>query len=196
MLDITVTRLFGQEMLLSPEIDLANPTVMDFWQWAFSDICANSTRGIFAEWLVAKLLGIQPALRDPWAGWDLETPGGVKIEVKTGAYLQSWSQKSHSKIKFSGLSGRLLNPDSSYAKVATYNADLYVFCVQIEKDSSKWNALDLDQWRFYIVRKEAIEQRGCNSLSLSVVASLCNELDALEFQKKAAEMLNDYRKMV
>jgi hypothetical protein len=32
-------------------------TVAEFWRWAFSDLRDNTTRGIFAEFLVAKAVG-------------------------------------------------------------------------------------------------------------------------------------------
>jgi len=35
---------------------LLSATVLDFWQWAFSDLSMNNIRGVFSEWLVAKLL--------------------------------------------------------------------------------------------------------------------------------------------
>jgi hypothetical protein len=34
-------------------------TVADFWRWAFSDLRDNATRGMFAEFLVAKAAGDQ-----------------------------------------------------------------------------------------------------------------------------------------
>ena len=35
-----------------------NSTLLDFWRWSVSDLVSNATRGIFAEFLVAKALGI------------------------------------------------------------------------------------------------------------------------------------------
>lgn len=84
-------RLDGQESVIIDGHPLAKASILDFWQWAFSDLCANNVRGVFAEWLVAKLLDIDlPDARDSWAAWDLQTAEGVTIEVKCGAYVQSW----------------------------------------------------------------------------------------------------------
>ena len=51
-------------------------TVADFWRWAFSDLRDNTTRGILAEFLVAKAVGDTKAadrvgqLRRSGARWD------------------------------------------------------------------------------------------------------------------------------
>src|ERR1039457_1400668 len=34
-------------------------TVLNFWQWAFSDFCDDDLKGWYAEWMVAILLGIR-----------------------------------------------------------------------------------------------------------------------------------------
>jgi hypothetical protein len=85
--------------------------------------------------------------RDFWAGWDLQTPEGLKIEVKAAAYLQAWEQKRPSQIVFS-------------------------FCVQTETDSARWDALDLSQWRFYLLDQAALAAHGIKSIRLPVLATL------------------------
>src|SRR5918993_183824 len=77
-------------------------TLRDFWCWSTSDLLNNTTRGVLAEFLVATALGIPTAgVREPWAAYDLETQDGLKVEVKSSAYLQSWFQKKKSAITFS-----------------------------------------------------------------------------------------------
>jgi hypothetical protein len=45
-------------------------TVADFWRWAFSDLRNNTTRGILAEFLVARARIIrQQALKTVGIGW-------------------------------------------------------------------------------------------------------------------------------
>jgi hypothetical protein len=77
------------------------PTVADFWGWSRSDLLDNTERGVLAEFIVATAQEI-PAdgVREGWATWDLTTPGGVRVEVKSAAYLQSWAQKELSRISF------------------------------------------------------------------------------------------------
>jgi hypothetical protein len=43
-------------------VGLSDASLLEFWRWAFSDLCDDDVKGIFAEWLVLKLLNI-PHLR-------------------------------------------------------------------------------------------------------------------------------------
>ena len=123
------------------------------------------------------------------------TTSGVKIEVKTSAYLQAWSQKRLSTISFTGLKKRKLGSrDNTYAAEATYNADLYVFCVQTEKDPLKWDALNLDQWQFYMLRWAELADLDQKTLSLGPLAKMCPEMDAVEFQTKASAAIETIAK--
>lgn len=181
--------LIGDEALISPGLGLHDATVLHFWRWAFSDLRANSLRGIFAEWLVARLLRLDQPVRDPWAAWDLITPEEVTIEVKASAYLQSWSDGRYSKISFSGLRGQTWTLEAGLSGTATYNADLYVFCVQIEKDADMWNVLDLAQWRFYVLPKETLVQRNYKTITLGALASLTQEMTVIEFRERVTKMI-------
>jgi len=74
---------------------------MDFWKLSVSDLLSNTTRGTLAEFIVAMAMDIDLSnFREEWDAYDLETKNGIKIEVKTSAYLQSWFQKNYSKIIF------------------------------------------------------------------------------------------------
>ena len=68
-------------------------TVCDFWQWSFSDLMQNTTRGILAEYIIATLLEIDHTVRNPWFAYDLQLDDGKTIEVKTMSLLQAWKQK-------------------------------------------------------------------------------------------------------
>ena len=51
-------------------------TVGDFWAWAYSDILTNTSRGIFAEFLVGKALGVVEGVRPTgWNDFDLSYDG-------------------------------------------------------------------------------------------------------------------------
>ncbi|MGO9763775.1 MAG: hypothetical protein ACLP1Q_21185 [Solirubrobacteraceae bacterium] len=93
--------LTGQEQFSS---DLSS--VLDFWRWAFSDLRTNIVRGVLAEYLVARAVGGPSPLREAWDNWDVTTATGIKVEVKSSAYLQSWNQRKLSAITLSGLTGR------------------------------------------------------------------------------------------
>ena len=93
------TALDGNSPFLSAGAAL-DFTVSDFWRWSGSDLLSNTWRGIVAEFLVAKALGLTNKVRLEWDTVDLVTPDGVKIEVKSSAYLQIWDQKIHLAVKF------------------------------------------------------------------------------------------------
>jgi hypothetical protein len=48
-----------------------------------SDLVSNSTRGVLAEFIVARALGLDTGVRTEWQAFDLETASGKKIEVKS-----------------------------------------------------------------------------------------------------------------
>ena len=76
--------------------------LVDFWKWSVSDLVSNATRGILAEFIVATALELDLSkIREQWAPYDLLTDDNIKVEVKSSAYIQSWSQSKHSKIIFS-----------------------------------------------------------------------------------------------
>lgn len=186
----------GDERLTGAGSEGLGAHLLDFWGWAFSDLRSNNLRGVLAEWIVAKLLRIEPPVRESWAPWDLSTSEGVRIEVKSGAYLQTWACEGDppSRIVFTGLRGRVWDLQTGYASEPTYNSDLYVFAIHVETESKRWNALNLDQWRFYLVPREMLASYDTGSLSLSTVRSFATEvraadLPATSFQQRAREMI-------
>ena len=67
-------------------------TVLNFWQWSGSDLISNTARGLFAEYIVASDIGIVNGVNQSWLEYDLKSPEGIRIEVKTSAYIQDWYQ--------------------------------------------------------------------------------------------------------
>ena len=133
-------------------------TLRNFWQWSVSDLVSNATRGILAEYLVACALGLNRDVRNEWDAYDLETETGLKIEVKSAAYIQSWFQRKLSLITFS------IRPTLAWdyktnlqAKVKKRQADIYVFCLLHHKDKDTINPMDLSQWTFYVISKNQLE---------------------------------------
>jgi hypothetical protein len=61
-------------------------TLLNFWQWLASDLVDNALRGALAEFIVACDLGIADGTRPGWNAYDLITPDGTKVEVKSAAY--------------------------------------------------------------------------------------------------------------
>ncbi len=100
--------------------------VLSFWRWSVSDLLSNVTRGILAEYIVARALGIgEDDIRDEWAAFDLLTHDGTKVEVKSAAYLQSWHQNKLSNISFSTAKTRAFDPETGVmSDIAKRQADV------------------------------------------------------------------------
>ena len=142
--------------------------VGDFWRWAYSDILSNRNRAIFGEFLVASALGVIHQPRTEWDAVDI-IYDGIKIEVKTSAYLQSWKQDKPSLIKFD-----IAKKKSWYADTNTYSdtpdrpSDYYVFCLFTERDEKKADVLNLSQWHFYILPTQLINDKFGEQKSISL----------------------------
>jgi len=90
---IQPTKKSGKEKFTFKHALQIDANVNDFWSWYCSDLMINSTRGGLAEFIVALSLGQKNRIRAAWEPWDL-TYNGIKIEVKSSAFVQSWYQKS------------------------------------------------------------------------------------------------------
>ena len=146
-------------------------TVSDFWRFAMSDLRMNNTRGYLAEFLVAKAVATT-APRVEWDAYDVLTPDGIKIEVKSSAYLQVWDQARLSRIEFTGLARRRWSSEGGRSPRATHNADVYVFCVQTAQSHDRYNLLDLAQWEFYVLPGEEVVGLGQQSVGLASIRGL------------------------
>jgi len=144
--------------------------LLEFWRLSGSDLVGNATRGLLAEFLVAKALGIPTSgVRAEWVAFDLETPDGLKIEVKSAAYLQSWAQSRPSSIQFSVRPARSWDPETNeVAGAPTRVADLYVFALLAHRDKASLDPLNLDQWRFYVLPTSRLNEHAPSQRTLSL----------------------------
>jgi hypothetical protein len=185
------------DALIGAGVPVQNGTLLDFWKWAYSDLCDDGIKGEFAEWLVHKLLDVPSARRVSWANSDLITASGIGIEVKAAAYWQSWKlidghgtpypqpisrgPLDETKIRFGGLMARDSTTVPDHAAPRTLKSQIYVFAFQHEKDIARWNAMELSQWEFYVVKAEELAKIGGRSISLRKLKPLYGPLDAAEF---------------
>lgn len=162
--------------------------VLDFWRFALGDLRMNNARGYLAEFIVAKALGLPEARRIEWAEYYVLFEG-IRIEVKSGAYLQAWEQRKLSRIAFSGLKGTPYSPRDGYDPAGKqFNADVYVFCAQTAMRHEDYDVLDVRQWEFYVLPRRVLEQRGYESISLTTLRGLVDavSIGALQTAVKIA----------
>lgn len=145
-------------------------TLLDFWRWSVSDLVSNATRGRLAEYLVAKALGISTSgVRDEWAAYDLVTPSGVKIEVKSAAYLQAWHQEKFSTISWSTRLSRAWDAETNVlSDVAARQAEVYVFALLAHGDKPTLDPLDVTQWTFYALPTSVLNARSRSQHSITL----------------------------
>ncbi len=120
----------------------------------------NALRGVLAEFIVASIIDILDKPREEWDAYDLKTKNGLKIEIKSSSYLQSWEQVELSKIIF----GIQPTSDWDYSKNKRKNekirqSDVYIFCVLSHKDKSSVDPLNLSQWDFYILETKVLNEK-------------------------------------
>jgi len=150
--------------------------VLDFWQWSASNLLSNVTRGVLAEYLVAKALGGDLDTRIEWDACDLHWQG-ISIEVKSAAYIQSWHQNQHSKIVFNVRASRKW--DATTNRIQNHrsrSADVYVFALLAHKDQGTIDAMDLSQWEFFVLATRVLNERkrSQHSITLASLRKLTN----------------------
>lgn len=175
---ITTVRKTGNEQFYFKSSPLGID-LLSFWQWSVSDLVSNATRGRLAEYIVACALGLaEDGVRDEWAAYDLETHSGIKIEVKSAAYIQSWNQKKLSSIVFSTPKTRAWDPETNnQSKESKRQADVYVFALLAHKDKATIDPLNLDQWDFYVLPTPVLDarKRSQHSITLKSLVKLCSK---------------------
>jgi hypothetical protein len=182
--EIGITKLSGEEKFRdgSNKLDF---NLLSFWQWSSSDILSNATRGILAEYIVGKALGCikEEDIRDEWGAYDLKTQAGVRIEVKSAAYVQSWQQSRLSNITFNvpKTMGWDINTNK-FDKEKNRQADVYVFSLLFHKDKKTVNPLDISQWEFFVLPAKVLDERerSQHSITLPSLKKLTNSVSFFE----------------
>lgn len=143
--------------------------LLSFWRWACSDLCSNLMRGVLAEYMIAKAVNGCAGIRCEWDAWDVVTPEGIKVEVKTSAYLQTWKQRKLSAIGFD--IGPKQGGDAAQNTVAgppTRLADVYVFALLAHTEKATLDPLDVNQWEFFVLRTAVLNERCPKQKTLSL----------------------------
>jgi len=144
-------------------------TLLNVWQWSSSEIVGNALRGMLAEYIVANALGCADGVRQQWDAYDVLTPDGIKVEVKSGAYIQRWSQSRLSPIQF-GIQPTIGwdAATNEYSTTKVRQADVYVFCVLKHTDKATIDPLNLAQWDFYVLPTSVLDENLGKQKTLSL----------------------------
>lgn len=167
--------------------------IADFWRWSVSDLISNATRGRLAEFIVGIAVKTDMGVpRDEWGAYDIVSENGIKIEVKSAAYVQSWRQKQYSPIKFGIKPARYWDADTNMAKAEPKrHADVYVFCLLTEKDQSIIDPTKLEQWEFYVLPTKMLDDYPRSNSSITL-KSLRKLTDGIGFDQLCEEVETAY----
>lgn len=148
-------------------------TINDYWSWAHSDLIGNAERGILAEYIISMALDVHHGTRTEWDSYDILSKDGIKIEVKSSGYIQTWVQKDYSNLNFGIRPTKEWNQeDNTYSEVIKRQSDIYVFCVHKHKDQNTINPLDLDQWDFYVLSTKVLNDNVAEQKSIGLSSIL------------------------
>lgn len=168
-----------------PDEAATGMTVLDYWRWSGSDLLDNAQRGVLAEFLVARALGVTDEFRAEWASYDIRYRNR-KIEVKSAAFAQSWPQEAPSMISFN------IAPQKGAWDPKTNEwepldsprrtADLYIFSLLRRPDGKdrcdpnryESNPLDLRHWEFRVLDTATLDSKrpGQKTIGLGPLAVL------------------------
>ena len=143
--------------------------LLDLWRWSGSDLVGNTARGILTEYLVARALGSVQPTRDEGLPFDVLSSGGLRVQVKSTAYLQSWWQSRPSRIAFSIRATRSWDPKTHVlAPQPTRECDVYVFALLAHRDKATLDPMDVGQWWFYVLSRADVDgySRSQHSITL------------------------------
>lgn len=172
-------------------------SVLEFWQYGFSNLNSNILRGVLAEFLVENALKDKKeiTIRNPWGDCDVMLDNGTKIEVKCCAYIQDWDQKELSKISFSGLKAKSLYWSSAVSEYPRepedYKSDIYILSLLKHQDPDTLNILDMNQWCFYVLAKDELKRITKNGKSISIGKLEKNNIKPISFN----ELLRSVKKL-
>ena len=150
----------------------------------------NSWRGVFAEYLIADILGDGWHVKDGnWNAWDIDGPNAEKIEVKSSAFIQPWCKNNMPKGEY-----RISRPDFDIAakfpdntkqeeRIKTRPADIYIFALHAERDYKNADHRVSGQWKFYVVSKDSLP-KGQGRIGLNPLRKIVTSVRDNELQNK------------
>lgn len=166
---IMITRKSGKEHFHNGEAQ-TDFDLLDFWQWSASDLVDNTARGVLAEYFVAKALGVSTeGVREGWLAWDLQANDGLRIQVKSASFLQTWHQSKLSKITFDVSPRKAWNANTGKEEaIAKRHAHVYVFALLAHTDKATLDPCNLSQWKFYALSTQALNDRERSQHSITL----------------------------
>jgi hypothetical protein len=123
-----------------------------------------------AEYLVALDLEVADGVRSEWVAYDMTTPEGFAVEVKSASCIQSWTQRRDSTITFVVRPTLGWDPDTAkFGTVRRRQSDVYVFALIDHRDRA--DPLNVEQWVFHVVAMRVLDTTLGSQKSVSLERS-------------------------
>lgn len=181
----------GRLPALGPQDQFSfGPSVIDFWQWAISDLRMNNVRGYLAEFMVATATDSPTPSRIEWAPYDVLTGDGVRVEVKASGYLQSWSgtKPSTPRWTFKSVDAASYWDEEAATSVEVDpfdRVDAWVFALQTCRDPDGYQPLDASQWEFRVVPHRTLLSVRQRSIGISGLEAAPLRAKAVPYERLA-----------
>lgn len=162
---------------------------IDVWGWAYSDFLSNAQRGVLAEYIVAMASGVVGRPRIMWDAVDVTGPNGLRIEVKSAAYLQAWEQKANSRVRFDIAPKRTWDKATgTFSGALRRSASIYVFALFETTDRTFADPLDTSQWSFFVCTTVVLDRTFGSQRSVGLGALQDLGIRRLTYQDLASEL--------
>lgn len=175
-------------------------SVLDFWQFEFGALI--SMVGTIGEFLVCRALEIPKAENViKWTGYDVSYKC-KRIEVKSTSYIHSWNGNKQSDVRTFSIAPSNNNywlvKDDSDTKKRSRQSELYVFCLNTQRDYEHFDPLKVDSWEFYVIPTYQINER-CDrigipdqkTISLNVVKKMTEPAKWTKLKDKIDAVIDD-----
>ena len=144
---------------LDPDTPLpGGDAVLWFWQWAMSSLGEDTTRELFAEYLVATALGCVddgPRIESDVA--DIRYEGHL-VEVNASINHEPWKLDTPSAVRFDVARKRWWNAETGeYSDEPSRPADAYVFC-HFNGAATSDEVVKEENWFFYVVSTSTLDE--------------------------------------
>lgn len=132
-------------------------TVLDFWKFHYSYLAGQSPA--IAEFLVARALGKEKAENvGYWTAYDMMYRD-KRIEVKSTEYIHFWNHKRVSEARsFSIAPTKNRYWDNGNKEGLSRQNDIYIFCLNTNRELQNPKPLDISFWEFYVVSTAEINR--------------------------------------
>jgi hypothetical protein len=162
-------------------------------------IMSNLFRPHYVERLVQAALGDDYRLVSAdWAGWDIDGPNGLRIEVKQSAARQTWTDRP-------SLGGKLTRGTFDIAPRTGYYdhggdwvpstgrpAHIYIFAWHPIGELEHADHRDPTQWRFFVVATDDLP-RGQKTISLGKISQASEEIDFAQLRSAVERLASEVR---